>query len=89
MQLDPARVVGVAVDRLGADDGFGLAERPSAGDAHVQDRLQPLQRLELGGRPRRRLDRPDSAHQRRASTGAPQLILGRGHDENHGRTVSA
>jgi hypothetical protein len=89
VQLDPAGVVGVAVDGLGADHRLGLAERPGARDPDVQDGLEPLQRLQLGRRPRGRLDRADAAHERRRSTGAPELILGRSHDENHAGTVSA
>ena len=89
VQLDPARVVGVAVDRLGADDRLGLVERPSARDPDVQDRLEPLHGLQFSGGARRRLDRADSADERRASPGAPKLVLGRGDDENHARTVSA
>ena len=88
-QLDPARVVGVAIDRLGADHGLGLAEGASARDPHVEDRLEPSHGLELGGGARGSLDRADSADERRASGGAPQLVLGRGDDENHARTVSA
>src|SRR5262249_41901216 len=87
-QLDPARVVGVAVDRLAADHERRAFERLRAGDADVEHGGRRFRRAgQRGGGPGGGLDRADTADECRRPVGAATLFGGRGDDEDHERTV--